>query len=104
AAVEPGREPLDLPVRPARVRALVVAVLQNQPAGGRAPDMIDGLVERLEGGRRRGAHPRDHAKSRAARPGSLLAVVGGAPGDGRPVIGGPAGSRLSYLFEAGGRR
>src|SRR4051794_2013019 len=39
----------DLSKGPARVRAFVVAVLDDQATGGRATDVIDPLVKRLHG-------------------------------------------------------
>ena len=43
---EPGLDALDLPERAPRVRALVVAVLDDQPPRRPAADMIDPAVER----------------------------------------------------------
>jgi hypothetical protein len=47
-AVQLSLDALDLSKRSARVRALVVAVLEDEPPGGRAADVIDLVVERLE--------------------------------------------------------
>jgi hypothetical protein len=41
--------PLDLPERLTRVRAFVIAVLQDEIPGGRAADVINRLVDRLQG-------------------------------------------------------
>src|SRR4051812_43281136 len=54
AAAEFALDPLDLAVGLARVRALVVAVLEDQRSVGRSAYVIDAFVERLD--RRRGAH------------------------------------------------
>jgi hypothetical protein len=39
----------DRPERLSRIRALVVAVLQDQPSGGRAADVVNRLIDRLHG-------------------------------------------------------
>jgi hypothetical protein len=48
-AAEPLLDLLDRVERLPRVRALVIAVLDNQAACGRAADMIDLLVQRRQG-------------------------------------------------------
>jgi hypothetical protein len=52
----PAESPLDLLDRMAglpRVRALVIAVLDDQTAGGRTPDVIDFLIQRRQRSARR---------------------------------------------------
>ena len=45
-------DPLDLPKRLLLVRAFVIAVLDDETTGRRAADVIDFLVERVQGRRR----------------------------------------------------
>src|SRR5689334_17735677 len=47
---QPTLDPLDRAERRARVGALVVAVLEDQPSRGRTANMINGRVQRLEPG------------------------------------------------------
>ena len=69
-------ESLDLAKRPSRVRAFVVAVLDDQPAPSRAADVVDRRVERLH---------RDLGAVRH-RPGSSLGRPSLRGGHSRPLV------------------